>query len=101
MDGLTASRQIAERARAASRRPTPVVVRAHCSVRALGTAARTAHLTASAPRSSTHAQQALTGACSDEEKKRCTEAGMCGHVSKPVRLDVLQALLLKYGGGEV
>jgi hypothetical protein len=28
------------------------------------------------------------------------EAGMCGHLAKPVRLDVLQALLFKYGDGE-
>lgn len=64
MDGLTASRRIAELARSEGRHPTPVV--------------------------------ALTASCSEEEKRRCAEAGMSGHISKPVKLDVLQTLLHKY-----
>ena len=40
---------------------------------------------------------ALTASCSENEKQRCAEAGMVGHVSKPVKLDVLQALFSKYG----
>lgn len=73
LDGLGASRQIAELARGAGRRPTPIV--------------------------------ALTASCSDEEKQRCVEAGLAGHLAKPIKLDLLQALLLKYtcvrdeGGG--
>ena len=39
---------------------------------------------------------ALTASCSDEEKQRCAAAGMVGHVAKPVRLDVLRALFLRY-----
>ena len=65
MDGLQASRRIAELARASGQRPTPVV--------------------------------ALTASCSAEEKQRCAEAGMVAHLSKPIKLEVLQALLHKYG----
>ena len=43
---------------------------------------------------------ALTASCGDDEKQRCAEAGMVGHVAKPVKLEVLQALFLKYGGGD-
>ena len=66
MDGLAASRAIAELARSSGRRPTPVV--------------------------------ALTASCGDDEKLRCAEAGMSGHVAKPVKMEVLQALFLKYSG---
>jgi hypothetical protein len=49
MDGLTASRQIAEIGRAAGRRPTPVVVRARpARMRALCAAACAVQLTANA-----------------------------------------------------
>ena len=67
LDGLGASRQIAELARVNGRKPTPVV--------------------------------ALTASCSDEEKQRCTEAGMAGHLAKPIKIELLQALLLKCSSG--
>ena len=68
MDGLEASRAIAELARSSGRRSTPVV--------------------------------ALTASCGDDEKRRCAAAGMVGHVAKPVKIEVLQALFLKYSGAE-
>jgi CheY-like chemotaxis protein len=42
------------------------------------------------------APQALTASCREEEKLRCAEAGMVGHLSKPVKLNLLQAVLGKY-----
>jgi CheY-like chemotaxis protein len=42
------------------------------------------------------ATQALTASCSEEQKQRCAAAGMVAHLSKPVKLDTLQALLHKY-----
>ena len=68
LDGLAASRAIAELARSSGRAPTPVV--------------------------------ALTASCGDDEKRRCAEAGMVGHVAKPVKIEVLQSLFLKYGGAD-
>ena len=85
MDGLAASRAIVACERTAGRRPTPVVVRCDALQRALARSVVDACAT-----------QALTASCGDDEKQRCADAGMVGHVAKPVKIEVLQALFLKY-----
>ena len=42
--------------------------------------------------------QALTASCSMEERGRCRDAGMQDLLPKPIRLDTLKALLLRYAG---
>jgi CheY-like chemotaxis protein len=106
LDGLGASRQIAELARAAGRRPTPIVVRSSNSdgiafhppscagITTFVTKSHRLSKTSRSPPSTV--PQALTASCSEEQKQRCAEAGMVAHLSKPVKLETLQALLHKY-----
>ena len=39
---------------------------------------------------------ALTAHTMDEERRACLEAGMDGHISKPIELEELQAAVLRY-----
>jgi CheY-like chemotaxis protein len=39
---------------------------------------------------------ALTASCSDEERARCSTAGMQDLIAKPIRIDGLKALLRKH-----
>ena len=42
--------------------------------------------------------QALTASCSAEERARCREAGMLDLIPKPIRIEMLKAVLRQYAG---